>query len=524
VSAPGMFTQYSTIAPWLGTAPGWIPAVDQQRIMAYQKYEEIYWGGEEGFIEVMRGDNENPIFMPTARTLINTVARYTAPDFGVSVEAPEGTSPDVVEIARLAFEALFTREQFYSKFASNKLKGLIRGDWLWHITANPNKPLGRRLKIMQVDPAAYFPVYESDIVEGGDPDKLVKVHLAETVTMNNQEYVSRMTYERVFDDLGNQTEIIRSHAVFKPDEWAGTSASPVATVLSPEPLPPEIPAIPVYHLKNTDPTDPFGSSELRGLESVLLGINQTISDEDATLALDGIGVYATDNGAPVDQNGNQVDWIFGPGRVLIHAGGMRRIDGAGSVTPFGDHFERLRNSAREAVGASDAAVGKIDANTAESGIALALQLQPILTHTAEKDRHIIDVHSQMFWDLCFWFAVYEELVPLLSTGEGGEVQPAVRVLPTIGPKVPVNRKQVIDEVIALRTAAPVLISMETSHNMLREAGVPIAPNEMDLIQQEEAAMMAAVNAKDDAEEEARRNAEGGDQADQEEPADEGADA
>lgn len=506
MTTPG-FTQYSTIQPWLGTAPGWIPAVDQDRIQSYQKYEEIYWASEEGFIEVMRGDNENPVFMPTARTIVNCVDRYTAPDFGWTITAPEGTSTDAVAIAQLAFDNMFVREQFMSKFASNKLKGLFRGDWLWHIIADDTKELGRRIKIMVVDPAAYFPVFESDLVEGGDPEKIVKVHLAETVTMNNQEYVSRMTYERLFDANGNQTAIQRSHQLFKPDEWAGTKAAPVATVLPTEDLPGEIPAIPIYHLKNIDPTVAFGSSELRGLESVLLGINQTVSDEDATLALEGLGVYASDGGAPRDEQGREVDWIMGPGRVLTQAPNLRRLNGTSSVTPYGDHYDRLVNGVREAVGASDAAVGKIDASTAESGIALALQLAPMMAHTKPKDQHIVDVHAQMFHDLCYWLAVYEEL-PLLMTGEGGQLTPVVVITPTIGNKIPVNRKQVLDEILAMRMASPVMISMETAHKLLREAGVQLADNELDLILKEQETLLAnMVGAVDDTTGDTRRNAE-----------------
>lgn len=515
MTAPA-FTQYSSIQPWLSTAPGWIPQPDQVRIQSYQKYEEIYWASEEGFVEVMRGDNENPVFMPTARTIVNTVDRYTAPGFGWTITAPMaadgstggGGDSTVVQVAQLAFEALFTREQFLSKFASNKLKGLFRGDWLWHIIADDTKALGRRLKIMTVDPGAYFPVYEADIKEGGDPEKIVKVHLAETLTMNNQEYVSRMTYERLFDADGNQTAIVRSHQMFKPDEWAGTKASPVATVLPAEELPPEIPAIPVYHLKNIDPTAPFGSSELRGLESVLLGVNQTVSDEDATLALEGLGVYATDGGAPRDANGTEVDWIFGPGRVLTNAVNLRRINGAGSIAPYGDHYNRLVDAARQAVGASDAAVGKIDSSTAESGIALALQLAPMMAHTATKDQHIVDVHAQMFHDLCFWLTVYEEL-PLLGTGEGGELTPAVVVTPTIGNKIPVNRKQVLEEILTMRLATPSLISMQTAHKIMREAGFALEDNELELILKENEEFMNNLNGEqDDQDEDARRAAEG----------------
>jgi len=511
-----IFTQWSTIEPWLGQAPGWVPEADKLRIGAYGKYEEIYWSSEEGYLEVMRGDNDNPIFMPTARTLINTVDRYTAPDFGWTITAPGAEATDTaasgpVQIAQLAFDTLFTREQFLSKFASNKLKGLYRGDWLWHIIANDAKPLGRRIKIMAVDPSAYFPVTEAMLVEGGDDEKIVKVHLAEPITMNKQEYVSRMTYERIFDDAGNQTEIIRSHAIYKPDEWSGTAAGPYATVLAPEPLPPEIPAIPVYHLKNIDPTAPFGSSELRGLESVLLGVNQTISDEDLTLALEGIGVYATDGGAPRDEQGNAVDWIMGPGRVLIQAGNLRRVTGATNLTAYGEHYTRLVDSVRAALGASDAAVGKVDSATAESGIALALQLAPMIAHTKSKDQHIVDVHAQMFHDLCFWLTVYEEL-PLLMSGEEGTLTPAVTVQPTIGNKIPINRKQILDEVITMRMATPALISMQTSIKVLRDAGFPLEENELELVLAENEQFMGNLNnEQDDEGEQARRDAENEDE-------------
>jgi hypothetical protein len=506
-----IFTQWSTIEPWLGQAPGWVPEADKIRIQAYQKYEEIYWSSEEGYLDAMRGDNDSPIFMPTARTLINTVDRYTAPDFNYTITAPGAEPGDTaasgpVQIAQLAFEALFTREQFFSKFASNKLKGLYRGDWLWHIIADDLKPLGRRIKIMAVDPGAYFPVYESDVKEGGDPEKIVRVHLAEPVTLNKQEYVSRMTYERLFDEGGNQTAIMRSHAVYKPDEWSGTKAGPVATILAPEALPPEIPAIPVYHLKNIDPTAPFGSSELRGLESALLGINQTISDEDLTLSLEGIGVYATEGGAPRDAQGNETDWIMGPGRVLTGAKDLRRITGATNLAAYGEHYGRLIDAVRSALGASDAAVGKVDSATAESGIALALQLAPMIAHTKPKDQHIVDVHAQMFHDLCFWFTAYEEL-PLLMNGENGETTPAVTVQPTIGNKIPINRKQTLDEVIAMRMATPALISMQTAVKVLRDAGFPLEENELELVKKENEDLANFNGEQDDANADTRRNAE-----------------
>jgi hypothetical protein len=515
MTTPTTFTQYSTVQPFLGTAPSWVPEEDKLRIGAYQTYEEIYWSSEQGFEEVLRGDNDNPIFMPTARTIIGVVDRYTAPNFGYTISAlsPEdgGAASDstTVQIAQLAFENLFAREQFMSKFMACKLVGLRLGDWVWHVIADDTKPLGRRIKIMKVDPGAYFPVFESDVKEGGDPEKIVKVHLAETITMNKKEYVSRMTYSRTMDPDGNFTgEILRSHAVYEQKDWSLDTAKPISVILAPEPLPSSIPAIPVYHVKNGDPTDPFGSSELRGLESVLLGVNQTVSDEDATLALDGIGIYATDTGAPRDAQGNETDWVFGPGRVLTHSGNLRRVNGASSVAPFGEHYDRLVNAVRQAVGASDVAMGKADASQAESGVALLIELSPILAYTTPKDNHIKEVHAQMFYDLCFWLAEYEELDVLLTTSEGNETVPSVLITPTIGDKIPTNLKAVLDNVILMRSATPALISIQTAHKLLREAGLELEENELDLIKKENEELLANFNGEqDDTTDENRRDAE-----------------
>lgn len=498
MTSPGTtFTQWSTIAPWLGTLPAWVSAEDQERIAAYAKYEEIYWSSEEGFAEVLRGDNEQPVFMPTAKTLVDTVNRYTAPGFNYVISSPvtadgtAATNDEAVAVAQLAFEQLFKREMFFSKFNAAKRNGLIRGDWIFHILADDTKPVGKRLKIYTVDPGAYFPVYDEN-----DPDKLVKVHLAEQIVQGSDTLVSRLTYTRVFDANGNQTGITVEHALFKPDEWTAADAKPTAVVMPVKTLPPAIPAIPVYHLRNFDPTMPFGSSEMRGLESVLLGINQTVSDEDMALALDGIGIYATDAGTPVDENGNEVDYIMGPGRVLSGATNLRRISGVGSVTPYGDHYDRMFGAARQSLGASDVAIGKVESATAESGVALLLQLAPMLASTGEKDQHIIDVMSQFFYDLCYWLATYEELTPLLMSGGEGATVPSVLITPTIGEKIPTNLKQLIENIAGLRSLVPPLISVATSTKLLRAAGLALEENEAELVAQEEQATADAAASAD----------------------------
>lgn len=488
MTAPATFTQWSTIVPFLGTAlPGWVPPADQQRIASYLKYEEIYWTSEQGFEAVLRGDNENPVQMPTARTLCDTVNRYTAPQMGLVIESADASAK---QIAETAFAILFKRERFTSQFNGAKARWIRQGDWLWHIIADPAKPAGKRLSLTTVDPGAYFPVYEADVVQGGDPDKIVTVHLAEQVVVGSDTLVSRLTYEKVVDETGTAT-IFRSHGLFKLDKW-WQATQPFRIILTREALPAQITNIPVYHLKNMDDTMPFGSSEMRGLESALLALNQTMSDEDMTLALEGLGVWATDGGAPLDEQGRETEWVMGPGRVLTNANGLKKLTGTTSVTPYGDHYDRLLTAVRQAVGASDAAVGRVDAVTAESGVALLLQLGPIMAYTAEKDQTIKDVHTQLFYDLCYWMAVFEELTPLLTTAAGGPPVPSVIITPVFGQKLPVNVKEIVARVVALRSLVPPAISLTTAHAWLRDAGLELQDNELELIAQEQQGVLNAL--------------------------------
>lgn len=480
MTTPGTFTQYSTIAPFLGNPPGWVDVAEQERIGSYQKYEEIYWSSEEGFTEVMRGDNEQPVFLPTARTLVNTVARYTCPDMTYTIAPnPLAAGSDVdAQIATLAFEDLMRREAFFSRLDINILYGLIRGDALWHVVADPLKPAGKRISLRTVDPASYFPVYDTE-----DPDRIVKVHLVELFTQNGQERVSRLTYEKLTDEASGKVTIMRSHGIFKTEKWWELT-TPELVILADEPLPEEITTIPVYHWKNFDPSAPYGSSELRGLESVLAAINQAVSDEDLTLAMEGLGVWATDGAGPVDADGNETEWVMGPGRVLTKANGLRKLNGTTSLGPYGEHIDRLTQAAKESVGASDVAVGTADAATAESGIALLVRLGPILANTKKKDKAVLEVITQLLYDLCFWITVFEE-IPLLA-GAGAEARPKVVLTPQVGQKVPANQAEIIKRVVDLRSLVPPAISLRTAHSWLRTAGLEIPDNELQIMQAEAA--------------------------------------
>jgi hypothetical protein len=411
--AAEMVTPYSTVAPYFGAPPTWLTEMDAQRILSYQVYEQIYWNVPETFILQQRGSDADPIYVPTARTIIDTTNRYVAKDFGFMIDPNVGT-PAGQDLLRNALTSLFRRERFWSQFASNKRFGLIRGDWMFHIWANAKKPQGRRITIETIDPAAYFPVYHPD-----DPARLIAVHIAEQYVdpEDNKVYIKRQTYFRGRNPLendGTDTTIWNEVALFDPKGWEDITINPKTVIKPLVQLPPQITSIPVYHIRNFEtPGDPFGSSELRGFERIMAAVNQAISDEELALALEGLGMYATDGGPPRDEQGNITDWVMSPGNVVEHAKGstFNRVTGVGTVTPVLDHIQFLINSLKEASGTPDVATGKVDVAVAESGISLSLQMGPMISKVSEKDQVVTDVMRQMYYDISYGFLpAYEATV------------------------------------------------------------------------------------------------------------------
>lgn len=445
IQAAEVLTPYSTVLPFTQGLPTWMSEYDAQRIAAYQVYEQIYWNVPETFRLQMRGSDADPIYIPTGRTIVDTTNRYVARDFGFTVEEDTGTTQEQL-ILYNALTMLFRRERFWSKFAMNKRFGLIRGDWCWHVLANDLKPLGSRISIETLDPASYFPVFESDVKPDGSPERIVAVHIVEQMQDGDEVRIRRQTYTKGLNPAendGTDTTIYNSIAMFDPKDWFGLGARPSRVIKDPTPLPPQIKAIPVYHMRNIEtPGDPFGSSELRGVERVIAAINQAISDEELALALEGLGMYATDGGPPKDEAGNITDWMMGPGSVTEHAKGSKfvRVNGVSSVKPVMDHLAYLGNAVKEATGTPDAAIGKLDVAIAESGISLILQLGPMLAKVGEKEQVITDVSRQMLYDLSAWLEAYENIAT-----------PAVAV-PIYGDIIPPNKDKQVEEIMAMVAA------------------------------------------------------------------------
>lgn len=406
--ASGVFTPYSTGAEFFGAKPTWIPdELDIQRILSYQTYEQMYWNVPDIFKVSLRGTNDLPIYIPSARTIIDTTNRYYGADFRVVCSGVDGKTSVDSQGAQLALKAFMRREKFRSKFNGYKRYGLIHGDAVWHLTADESKPIGKRLRLTAIDPGMYFPIPDED-----DVDRIVGCHLVEQISTDDGPKIRRLTYRKGEPRPDGTTPITVEDGVFGIDKWEGPTDTPERIIQDITELPPQITSIPVYHTKNFEESgNPFGSSEVRGLERIMGAMNQAVSDESLALALMGIGMYATDASQPIDPKTRQpVPWRLGPGRVVHHDGTKwERIQGVSNLADsYGEHYRRLWEALFRASSTPEVAIGSVDVSVATSGIALAMQLGPMLAKASEKNDLLIDTHNQMFFDIInMWMPAYE---------------------------------------------------------------------------------------------------------------------
>lgn len=440
--AEGVSTPYSTVAKFfLGSSPSWVPAEDAERLLAYKTYEDIYWGNPDAFKVVMRGTDgeDKPVYVPTGRQIIETLNRYVGRDFGFAVD-PTGGTPQQQLLAIQSMQALFDRERLLSKFAAGKRFGLIRGDWGFHITADPLKEQGSRLTITPIDPGSLFKLTDPDNI-----DRVIGYRIANQVTVGDDQFMEVTEYlkseardEEPGGPISSQTMRLEM------ENWHDADRRTVVEDLLPlAMLHPDIRALPVYHIPNfEEPGWLYGSSEMRGLEVLSTAINQSISDEDVALAMQGLGMYWTDAGPPRDENDELTDWMLGPGRVVEVAQGRKfeRASGINTVGPFQDHLSYLHQQIETAAGVPSVAMGRVDVTTAESGIALRLRMGPLIDRSSEKDIIIQDIMNQMLYDLRFWFKVYEQ-TDLTATG----------IRASFGEKIPMDRAARFKELLELFT-------------------------------------------------------------------------
>lgn len=483
-------TPYSTIRPFMGPLATWLGSDDAERLMAYTLYEQIYDNVSEAFKLVRQGENSHPVYLPSAKTLIEAKNRFLAKRWTYAIDPNYGTTEERAAL-NFALTNLFRREQMWSKFATQKRYGLIRGDAVWHVTADEDKPQGRRISVEEVDPGSYFPII--DDYSG----KTLGVHLVDQVlTPEGATIIKRQTYRKTetgtisyelswwkvgaWDDRQDGGELKRADRKDIPD---GDDNEEIEYELDPR-----ITALPVYHVKNARvPGAPFGKSELSGYETIISGVNQTISDEDLALALEGLGLYFTNSGPPVDDEGNETNWRLGPGWVVEGDEGsdFKRVTGVSSVEPSQTHIDRLLDSMHRAAGVPDIAIGKVDTTVAESGVALAFHMGPLLAGNEEKEQEILSVTDHLLFDLTtMWLPTFEQ------------IETPARAVSIVDDPLPVNRKAIIDEVIHLLSSDPPVISVEYARSYLAEKLGFDFPDEMANAVVEEAQALALARNQD----------------------------
>jgi hypothetical protein len=77
-----------------------------------------------------------------------------------------------------------------------------------------------------------------------------------------------------------------------------------------------------------------------------------------------------------------------------------------------DQLKYLEGKMYSAAGLTDVALGQVDVQVAQSGIALAIKFMPTLARIEDRDTAHTELLHQMFHDLLHWFEVYDPTVKM----------------------------------------------------------------------------------------------------------------
>lgn len=441
---------------------------DNSRINAYNLYEDFYYNRPETFKVTVRGDSDTEIYLPSTKKLVEASARFLAVDFSYLLEGAD-------KAVEKAVADLFAREEITRRFIKGKRSMLIRGDMFWYITADPTKPLGTRISINTIHPSCVFRIE--------DPHNAFRVlgyHLVDLVDdfrepgkgkrlARRQTYLKekgRITSEAILFEVGAWDD-----RRLKPDEL-----KPVKMLHKKFELPSSITELPLYHIPNNEPDgSSWGLSQVAGIEYLINALNQSVTYEDLSLVLQGLGVYVSTAGPPIDSaTGRPSKYQLGPGDVveISQEDKFERVTGISSVAPFQDHMKFLDQWATDGIGLPDMATGTVDVSVAQSGIALALKMGPIIAENSDKQLGIKSRWDQLGHDLLhMWFPAYEGLA---SPGAEWET--------VFGDPMPINRDQFIQETIDLFTAD--MITYEEMRDRLETVGYEQLPGaELTLLEQ-----------------------------------------
>jgi hypothetical protein len=481
------FNPYLSVATLINSVtsmPGYVATRDQQRVGSYDVYDSMYWNDPGTFKVLQRGSEAQPIYLPTPRLLIDTINRFFMQDFNYSINPAVGDTA-AQDILRVAYQDLFRREDFWVKFRTNKRNGLVRGDSMWHVVADPNKPQGSRISIYDLNPGKVF-----EIVDPEDTLKIVGYYIVEQVMEAGKAATLRQEYRKIFDGTGKLTGIQSSLMICDPSAWDERPDPTTGKIIPAKVirvripvtmLDPRITSLPVYHIRNQRQSDLlWGISQLRGLEGIFGGVNQAETDGSLALALDGVGFYATTSGPPTDENGEIVPWTIGPGRVveLSENARMERVSGITSMDPFHKEIDHLTNAVLSMSGVPSVAAGTVAVQV--SGLALQLEFSPLISMVNEKADESLGVYDHFLYDLQHgWMPVYESIN-----------EPDLDVTPIIGDPMPVDKQAKVAELLQLLAAG--VVSVEYVQTELTGLGYDF-PAEMNAQISQAAEAAAALN-------------------------------
>lgn len=463
---PYNLKQYAAALDFITSGDVNIPNdADKRRVGAYDLYENLYINSTQTLKLVLRGDDAYPILMPSGKKIIDATNRFLGIGFDYLVEGVGDAGTQ--QVLNDWWKDFFKREALQAKFASNKRWGLIRGDAAFYVYADGNKPATQRISIAELDPRQLFEIEDMN-------GRTVGYHIVDTIQdfrepdKPDKKIARRRTFRKVFDELGTVVAVTTELKHFELGKWDDRTtvlAEKIEAVPYPEfdteptPLPEGITQLPVYKWRNNPPQNSsWGHSQLTGLETLLYAVNQSLTDEDATIVFQGLGMYVTSAAPPQDTEGNTTDWQIGPMQIIEIGQDQRfdRITGVSDVSPYQNHMNFIDEKGLcEASGTPAVAIGRVDVAVAESGISLQLQLMPLLAQNAEKEQELIVVLDQMFYDITtMWLPAYEpELFP----------DPAVMVQMSVvclfSDPMPKNHNAEIQETIQLVTSNLILTSM-----------------------------------------------------------------
>lgn len=449
---------------------------DKLRCQCYDLYESIYVNSSSDLKLLLRGDDSYPILMPSGRKIIEATHRFLAQGFEYLVEPDFGSDAARADL-NAYLQDMFKREAMRAKHTGRKRWGLIHADAFFYIYADSNKPVGKRVSIAQLDPRNVFKIEDGN-------GRLTGYHLVDIVQDfrspddKSKKLSRRRTFRRVVGDNGEFTGTITSEltywdgaywddrGAFKEEERAKKRVVNINLDQEAFALPEFITALPVYHWRNKPPMNSsWGTSQLEGMETLMYALNQSLTDEDATIVFQGLGMYVTNASPPIDPNtGELTDWNIGPMQIIEVPGArdqqyFERVSGVQDVSPFQDHMAWLDDKGiSEGSGTPQVAIGRVDVQSVESGISLELQFKPLIAQNAEKEEEMVVVDDQMLHDLVtMWLPSYE-----IEYGTGAftfEEMSACSVVVVFADPMPINKEKEVQNTILLQTSHLILRKM-----------------------------------------------------------------